>query len=51
MGKDYAEVKRRQQGAFEQSVRSRHAAGKLAKASVEVQQQVQEEGEEMEEDE
>ena len=48
---DSAEVKRRQQGAFEQEVRARHAAGKLTKAPVEIQQPVQVEGGEMEEDE
>ena len=50
-GEDSADVKLRQQGAFEQEVGPRHAAVKLAKAQVEIPQPAEEEGKDMDVDE
>ena len=47
---DYAEVKRKHHGAFEQDVRARHSAVKLAKAPVKAQPPAVDEGDDMEED-
>ena len=49
-GEDQMEVQRRQQGALGREVRAMHEARKVAKAPVEAQQIVQEEGEEIDED-